>query len=102
MAKSNRKNKKSNRKEPWRDVYVMARIDECGNYEPGNVHWRLARTPYEARMGIEGWFPGEPEAVPLTEDQKRQRALLTSKEQLRSFDIWARMIWRCSQEVDNG
>jgi hypothetical protein len=92
--KSKRPRKPVNRKEPWRKHWVLARKDPDGPYGPENCHWRPARSEKEARMGIEEWIPGEPDVVPLTDEQKEQLATMTDPRDRETFLIWARMLWR--------
>jgi transcriptional regulator with XRE-family HTH domain len=86
--------------EPWQQVSVLARKDPEGPYSPENCFWRPARNAKEARMGIEEWFTAEPDELPLTASQKRQREKLRTEDERRLFDIWARMLWRASHQPE--
>jgi hypothetical protein len=82
----------------WRKMPVVARKNADGAYEPGNMYVRFARTPKEARMGIEELYPDEPEIIPMTDKEKAERAALGSEEERRLFDIWTRMLWRAKHD----
>ena len=72
----------------WRSVHVLARHDLAAPYEPGNVHWRRARTEQEARFAIEhaSTVTGEPPAIPLTAEEKAQLASMNSKAERECFE----------------
>lgn len=79
---------------------MLARRDHDGPFSPDNCYWRKARTEKEARMGIEEWYPDEPEDIPFTAEERLKRSRMSASEQ-RMFDIWKRMIWRSEQSKYN-
>lgn len=76
-----------------KQMNVLARRDSEGPYDPDNCYWREAQSEKEAQYGIEDIGLTEPEIIPLTRREEKQRAALP-EEQKRAFDIWARMWWR--------
>lgn len=80
--------------ENWRNVPVVARKDPSGHYAPDNLELRAAASEKEARMGLEEWSPDEPDVLPMTKAEKRERRKLKTAMERWTFDVHHRMGWR--------
>jgi hypothetical protein len=79
----------------WVGSYVVARIDQEGDFCPHNMFWRLARNEHEATMGLEEWDEDEPTCLPLTSGDVKERAAIKDPNERRLYDIRIRMLYRC-------
>lgn len=82
----------------WAGTYVVARLDQEGEFCPHNTYWRLALNDHEAQMGLEEWSADEPVWLPMTKREAKERAALKDQNERRLYDVRLRMMMRCGQK----